>query len=201
MEDKILEIMKNNNNIITPSKLEKAGISRVYLYNMEKDGLIEKIDRGIYVTKEFIYDEYYLFQFKYPKTIFSHNTALYFNNMTERTPINMDVTICREYNPHRFKDLVNIYKVSKEIFDLGVVERKSPQGMDIKTYNLERTICDIIKDKNSLDIETRNKVIRKCIKSKEFNSNLMFEYAKKMKIYDKVRNHMEAIIWLKMQRA
>ena len=56
MEDKILEIMKNNNNIITPSKLEKAGISRVYLYNMEKDGLIEKIDRGIYVTREFIYD-------------------------------------------------------------------------------------------------------------------------------------------------
>ena len=194
MEDKILEIMKNNNDIITPSKLEKAGISRVYLYNMEKDGLIEKIDRGIYVTKEFIYDEYYLFQFKYPKTIFSHNTALYFNNMTERTPINMDVTICREYNPHRFKDLVNIYKVSKEIFDLGVVERKSPQGMSIKTYNLERTICDIIKDKNSLDIETRNKVIRKCIKSKDFNANLMFEYAKKMKIYDKVRNHMEAII-------
>ena len=161
---------------------------------MEKEGIIERIERGIYVTKDFKYDEYYLFQLKYPKAIFSYNTALYFYEMTERTPIKMDVTVYREYNPHRFKDFVNVYKVSKELYDLGVIEKKSPQGMKVKTYNLERTVCDIIRDKESIDIEVRNKSIKNCIKSKEFNANLMFEYAKKMKIYDKVKNYMEAII-------
>ena len=77
---------------------------------------------------------------------------------------------------------------------MGVTERKSPQGMKVKTYNLERTVCDIIKDNDSLDIETRNKAIKKCIKSKEFSASTMFEYAKKMNIYDKVKNYMEAII-------
>ena len=114
--------------------------------------------------------------------------------MTERTPIKMDVTVYREYNPHRFKDFVNVYKVSKELYDLGVIEKKSPQGMKVKTYNLERTVCDIIKDKDSIDIEIRNKAIKKCIKNKEFNASKMFEYAKKMNIYDKVKNYMEAII-------
>lgn len=194
MINKILEIMKKNNEIITPTQLEEKGISRVYLSRMEKDGIIERIDRGIYVTKDFKYDEYYLFQLKYPKAIFSYNTALYFYEMTERTPIKMDVTVYREYNPHRFKDLVNVYKISKELYDLGVTEKKSPQGMKVKTYNLERTVCDIIKDKDSLDIETRNKAIKKCIKSKEFSVSTMFEYAKKMNIYDKVKNYMEAII-------
>lgn len=191
---KILKIMKKNNEIITPAQLEEKGISRVYLSKMKEEGIIEKIDRGIYVTKDFKYDEYYLFQLKYPKAIFSHNTALYFYEMTERTPINMDVTVYREYNPHRFKDLVNVYKVSKELYNLGVTEKKSSQGMKVKTYNLERTVCDIIKDKNSLDIEIRNKVIKKCIKSKEFSASIMFEYAKKMKIYDKIKSYMEAII-------
>ena len=194
MIDRILKIMKENNEIITPSILEEKGISRVYLSKMEKEGIIEKIDRGIYVTEDFKYDEYYLFQLKYPKAIFSYNTALYFYEMTERTPIKMDVTVYREYNPHRFKDLVNVYKVSKELYNLGVTERKSPQGMKVKTYNLERTVCDIIKDNASLDIETRNKAIKKCIKSKEFSASRMFEYAKKMNIYDKVKNYMEAII-------
>lgn len=194
MYKKILKIMKNNNELITPAQLEEKGISRVYLSNMEKEGIIERIERGIYVTKDFKYDEYYLFQLKYPKAIFSYNTALYFYEMTERTPIKMDVTVYREYNPHRFKDLVNVYKVSKELYDLGVIEKKSPQGMKVKTYNLERTVCDIIKDKDSIDIEIRNKAIKKCIKNKEFNASKMFEYAKKMNIYDKVKNYMEAII-------
>lgn len=194
MYKKILKIMKNNNEIITPAQLEEKGISRVYLSNMEKEGIIERIERGIYVTKDFKYDEYYLFQLKYPKAIFSYNTALYFYEMTERTPIKMDVTVYREYNPHRFKDFVNVYKVNKEFFDLGVVEKKSPQGMKVKTYNLERTVCDIIKDKDSIDIEIRNKAIKKCIKNREFNASKMFEYAKKMNIYNKVKNYMEAII-------
>ena len=191
---KQLKIMKKNNEIITPSQLEKKGISRVYLSRMEREGIIEKIDRGIYVTKDFKYDEYYLFQLKYPKAVFSYNTALYFYEMTERTPIKMDVTVYREYNPHRFKDFVNVYKISKELYNLGVTEKKSPQGMKVKTYNLERTVCDIIKNKDSIDIEIRNKAIKKAIKSKEFNASKMFEYAKKMNIYDKVKNYMEAII-------
>ncbi len=194
MINKILNIMKKNNEIITPAQLEKKGISRVYLSRMEEEGIIERIDRGIYVTKDFKYDEYYLFQLKYPKAIFSYNTALYFYEMTERTPIRMDVTVYREYNPHRFKDIVNVYKVSKELYNLGVIEKSSPQGMKVRTYNLERTVCDIIKDKDSLDIEIRNKAIKKAIKSKEFNASKMFEYAKKMRIYEKVKNYMEAII-------
>ena len=108
MINKILKIMKKNNEIITPSQLEKKGISRVYLSRMEEEGIIERIDRGIYVTKDFKYDEYYLFQLKYPKAVFSYNTALYFYEMTEKTPIKMDVSIPRNYNPHRYKNIVNV---------------------------------------------------------------------------------------------
>lgn len=194
MINKILKIMKKNNEIITPTQLEKNGISRTYLSKMLEEGIIEKLDRGIYATKEFKYDEYYLFQLKYPKAIFSYNTSLYFYEMTERTPIKMDVTVYREYNPHRFKDMVNVHKINKNLYELGLVEKKSPQGMKIRTYNLERTVCDIIKDKDSIDIEIRNKAIKRAIKSKDFNASIMFEYAKKMKIYDKVRIYMEAII-------
>ena len=194
MINKVLKIMKNNKGIITSSQIENYGIPRVYLSKMVEKNIIERIERGIYVTKDYEYDEYYLFQLKYPKTVFSYNTALYFYEMTERTPIKMDVSISKNYNPHRFKDIVNVYRINDELFNLGIVEKKSPQGMKVRTYNLERTICDIIKDKDSIDIEIRNKAIKKAIKSNEFSASKMFEYAKKMNIYDKVKNYMEAII-------
>ena len=161
---------------------------------MEKEKLIEKISRGIYAAKDYKYDEYYIFQLKYPKTVFSYNTALYLYGMTERTPINMDVTTYREYNPHRFNEFINVHKVNKEYLDLGVNYKNTPLGVKVRVYNLERTVCDLIKDKDSIDVEIRNKAIKNSIKSKEFNATLMFEYAKKMKIYNKVKNYMEAII-------
>ena len=66
---------------------------------------------------------------------------------------------------------------------------------DVPNYKKFEEICnDIIKNKDSIDIEIRNKAIKKAIKSKEFNASKMFEYAKKMNIYDKVKNYMEAII-------
>lgn len=195
MENKILEIMDANNGIVTMAQIQSYGIAKRCLYNMVKKGVVEKIERGIYATKNYQYDEYYVFQLKYPKTIFSHNTALYFNQMTERTPVKLDVSIPKNYNPHRFKNIANVYRMNEEVLELGVIEKTSPQGMHVRVYDLEKTVCDIIKDKDCLDVELRNKAIRKAIKSESFSATKMFEYAKKMNIYDKVKNYMEAILW------
>lgn len=194
MINKVLEIMYANKGIITSSQIENYGIPRIYLSKMVEKNIIQRIDRGIYVTNDYKYDEYHLFQLKYPKTVFSYNTALYFYGMTERTPIKMDISISKNYNPHRFKEIVNVYRINDELFELGIINKVSPQGMNVRVYNLERTICDIIKDKDSIDIEIRNKAIKKAIKSKGFNASKMFEYAKKMNIYNKVKDYMEAII-------
>ena len=195
MEEKIIEIMNKNHGIITGKQLESYNITRVYLSKMCREGKIKKIERGIYVTNEYYYDEYYIFQLKYSKAIFSHNTALYFYSMTDRTPSKMDITVYTNYNSYKFKNEVNVHRVNKRVYELGVIEIKTPFGSTVKAYNKEKTICDVIKNKSSMDIETRNKAIRECIKSNDFDANKMFEYAKQMRIYKKVRDFMEAIIW------
>lgn len=194
MENKILELLEKNNGIITTKQVESAGMSRIYLKKLIDEGKIKKIRRGVYTNEKFSYDEFYIFQLIYPKTVFSHNTALYFQNMTERTPIKMDVTIYTGYNPYRFKDEVNIYRCKKELLDLGLIEIKSPQGRIVKAYNLERTVCDLIKNKKYMDIEIMNKSIKNCIKNKDFDANKMFKYAEKLKIYHKIKEYMEMII-------
>lgn len=194
MYEKFIDIINNNNGIITAKDAESKGISRTMLKKMTDIGYIERIDYGIYATDKFIYDEYYLFQLKHKNIVFSHNTALYFQNMTERTPFKMDVTTKRNTNLTSYKNQINLYRVNENILDLGKTKIITPFGNLVYAYNLERTVCDIINNKTNIDIETANKAIRNCIKSKEFNANKMFEYAKKMKVYEKIKNYMEAII-------
>lgn len=194
MYEKFIDIINKNNGIITAKDAEIKGISRTMLKKMTDNCYIERIDYGVYATDKFIYDEYYLFQLKHKNIVFSYNTALYFQNMTERTPFKMDVTTKRNTNLTSYKEQINLYRVNEKILDLGKIKVVTPFGNSVYSYNLERTVCDIINNKTNIDIETANKAIRNCIKSKEFNANKMFEYAKKMKIYEKIKNYMEAII-------
>jgi len=191
MECKIFE---KYNNIMTTKEAISEGITKANLRSLLENQILEKISFGLYAVKGKYIDEFYLFQKKYAGAIFSHNTALYFHNMTERTPIRMDVTIYNGYNPYRFKGYINVFTVKKELVNVGVVEIESPQGLIVKAYNLERCVCDLIKDEGNLDLEAKNKIIRACIKNKDFDASIMFEYAKMLKVYDKVKQYMEIVI-------
>ena len=194
MNENFLRILNKYDGILTTAQAESEGISKMTLKKLVDNRDIERVRRGVYIDKSRFTDEFYLFQLTYPNTVFSNNTALYFYNMTERTPIKMDITIYTGYNPHRFKDLVYVHRIKKELLYLGATDIKSPQGKIVKAYNLERTVCDVIKSKKYIDLETANKAIKQCIRSKDFDGNKMFEYAKKLKIYDKVKQYVEAII-------
>jgi len=194
MYDKFLKIIDENNGIITSKDAQKKGISRMNLKKMVDMKILSRLDYGIYVTDKFVHDDFYIFQLKHPNIVFSYNTALYFWGMTERTPTKMDVTTSRNNSLDYCKNEVNLYRVNKDILELGKVKAKTPTGKTVNCYNLERTVCDIINNKKNIDIEIANKAIKSCIRNKGFNANLMFEYAKKLKIYDKVETYMEAII-------
>ena len=65
MYESYIKIINQNNGIITAKAAEKNGISRVYLKKMADEGLIQRIEHGIYATENFIYDEYYIFSLKH----------------------------------------------------------------------------------------------------------------------------------------
>jgi predicted transcriptional regulator of viral defense system len=193
MEKHLIELIDKNDGIITTKQAKAAGISNVYLSNLVKKGKIERIRNGVYLDVNKLGDEYYLFQVKFPSAIFSHNTALYFYNLTERTPSRMDVTVYRGYNPHSFPKNIKVHYVTKNNHTLGIERILSPQGKEVSCYNIERTICDIIKNNTSLDNDTRNKSIRDYFKSGKMNEQKLFEYAAQLKCLKKLEIILEVL--------
>lgn len=195
MQEKIKKLLKQNKGIITTKQIEEIGIPRVHIKQFIEKGIIERVKKGIYISSDMIEDEFYIFQLKNKNAIFSYNTAMYLFKETERTPDKIDVTVYSGYNVQRFPNNIKVHYVKKDLLNLGVMMVDSPSGFKIKVYNMERTICDILKGRNTgVDKEQTNKFIRNMIMHNQVDLNKIWQYAKKLKCEKKLENVMEWII-------
>jgi len=193
--DRILKIIEKNNGYVTTSEVVESGIERRFLTNMVKKGIIVRISRGYYGLPNYIEDEYYKISLKSKNVRFSLATALYFHNLSDRTPLVYNVTLPYGYGGVLQKEKnVILNFVKRELLDLGVIEMTSPFGMKIKVYDIERTICDIIKNKNKMNAEIFSNALKEYAKIKNKNLNKLAMYAKKMNIEKKVSEYMEVLL-------
>ena len=196
-ENKILNLFKNG--YLTTKDVVSNNIPRIYLTKLVKDDKIERVSRGVYIKKNVLVDEFIILQSKSKTAIYSNTTALYLYGFSNRVPIKYDITINNGYNGTLQKDSnVNLFYTKKELLNLGVTNYKLDSGNIIRVYDLDKTICDIIKNKKKIDAEIFNKAIRVYFYSNKKNTLKLYEYAKKMNIYNKVRDIFEVLKWLKI---
>lgn len=190
----LIERIFKEKNYITRKDIDSYNIPSWFLTDfVRKNGLI-KIAPGIYAGADFIIDDYFLLQKRYPKYVFSGISSLYLHHLTDKIPVKMYVTGPQGYNPSRLKlDNLIIRKISnKELYTLGIIEVKTMYGNIVRVYDKERTICDLIKYRDNYDSETFLKALKGYTKSKP-NKIKLLKYAKTMKIEKKVFELMEII--------
>ena len=179
-------IKQINNGMLSTRMIEPLNISRQYLSIMQNNNDIEKVSRGIYLSPSAFEDSYFSFQQKYKKAIFSHMNALYFYGMTEEFPYNYTITVPQSYHVDTVNEKCNVFYVSDDIYELGVVEIETPNGNKVRAYDKERCICDIIRSKGRMDSEQVKKTIKQYMQSRDKDIAKLSEYSKKMGINKKV---------------
>ena len=189
--DKIKKIADNNNGIVYAKDLEKQKIHRQFIAELEKKGYLTRIMKGIYVRNDVDLSEFWVLSKRYKNGIFSHNTALYFYNMTDRTPLKIDLTFPSNNRIHN--EFLKIHYVKKENHKIGAANIKLEDGTELNIYNIERTICDIIRDRNKIDPQILNKALNEYVKRKDKNLPLLYEYAKIFRIDKILIQYMEVL--------
>ena len=118
-EQKVLELMKKNKGIVKTSELKLQKINKMALTRLVEKGMIERVARGLYIDINNFEDIYYIFQYKCTKAIFSHETALYFHDLTDRTPLKYMVTVPSGYYTRYMKN--NEYKFYPNVFAISSI--------------------------------------------------------------------------------
>lgn len=189
--EKIKVLLEQNNGILYVKKLEENNIHRQYLKILEEKGEIIRILKGVYIDNDKDVNEFFIMSEKYKTGIFSHNTALYFYNLTDRTPINLDMTF--PSNVRNKNDFLESHYIKPELHSLGQTTLELEDGTNIRIYNIERTICDIIRDRNKIDPQIFNTAMKEYFKRSDKNLNLLYKYAKEFKIDKILKKYMEVL--------
>lgn len=189
-EVKIEQFLKDNNGYISTAELINLGISKPMIKKYIDKGLLRKVSHGLYMDCNILQDDEYVFQKRYPKAIFSYNTALYFLNLSNRVPPKLEITLS---NKKRITCDYEVHYVSDKYYDIGIIEIENMFGNPIKVYNAERSICDMLRN-GEFELELQNVILRNYFRSKEKDIDKLLEYAKIFKIYDKVNTLVEYAI-------
>lgn len=191
----VLSMAEGNNGIITASEATSNDIPRRVLTDMMNQGLLIKVARGLYQLPEVWEDEWLIAQYRYSKGIYSHETALFLHGYSDRTPASLSMTFPRGYHKTKNYEISIIEKYAvKEIYQLGIMTIDSPAGNKIKVYDLEKSLCDMVRGNENFDVEIVNAAMKRYAQDKSRNLRKLMEYAKLLKVEKKIRNYMEVLL-------
>ena len=191
----ILELAKLNNGVITTAMVVNAGFSRGSLKYLSDTGSLERASRGVYTLPEVWEDEFVNIQSRYKRGIYSLDTALFLCDLTDRTPAKFHMVFPATYNLSNPKQEGIICSGSKEPFySLGVTDLITPGGNKVRCYSAERTLCDILRPRNHTDVQVVADAYKRYAARKEKNIPLLSEYARTLKVEQKLRSYLEVLL-------
>jgi predicted transcriptional regulator of viral defense system len=196
LKEAIAEILKQNNGILKAAVAKRVGIDYKELGRLTEADLLERISHGLYISASDMSDDYLVAQYKCRKGVFSHETALFFHGLSDRTPLTLMMTIPSGYNTTllKGKDTYRFFYCKSELHALGITTMPSPRGNDLRVYDKERTLCDCIKRKDNLDSDLVLSAIKQYMGESGTDLARLLDYAERFKIRDTVRQYMEVLI-------
>ena len=88
---------------------------------------------------------------------------------------------------------VAVTRVNEKNYTLGISTAETPSGNTVQIYDLERSLCDILRG-SSEDIQTVLYAMKKYASSKQRDINKLMRYAKQLRVEPKVRKYMEVLL-------
>ncbi len=192
-KEKLKQFLQNRKEIVFKTKeITDAGFHRTAIKKLVDDGAILQLKRGIYSLTSYLADDFASLQKKYSKGIYSMDVALYLLHQSPYCPNRYTMTFPRGYNNASLKNevLLNVKWTSDKYYSLGVTKIESPCGDMINVYDLERTICDMVREANN-NVEYLVPALKNYFKSDEKDIKKLLYYARQLHVTDKIVKCME----------
>ncbi|HIR91817.1 MAG TPA: type IV toxin-antitoxin system AbiEi family antitoxin domain-containing protein [Candidatus Egerieimonas intestinavium] len=181
--------------MLQTAQVVSAGISKPVFYHYVRDRELERVAHGIYLSKDSWVDAMYLIHLRVEQAVFSHETALFFHDLTDREPTEYTVTVKTGYNPTRLKaEGIQVFTIKEELHDVGLTTAQTPFGHTVPAYDMERTICDLVRSRNSMEMQTFQGALKMYARRKDKNLRTLMRYAKLFRVEKLLRQYLEVLL-------
>lgn len=189
------KLIQEHGGTIQTYQVLEAGISKPVFYAYVKEKGLEQTAHGIYTSPDAWPDAMYLLHLRCGQAVFSHETALFFHDLTDREPVKYTVTVKTGYNPSRLReDGFQVYTVKKELHEVGVTTAKTPFGHLVPVYDMERSVCDLLRSRRNIEMQVFQDALRQYAGRKDKNLRTLIQYADLFHVEKMLRPYLEVLL-------
>ncbi len=193
--DVLDHLVKSGNGYLRTAQVLENGVSKPTLAEYVSKRNMERVAQGIYLAEDAWLDSLYLLYLSNSRIVFSHETALFLHELMEREPKYTSVTVKAGYNAsHLRKKGIHVFQVKPDVAELGATEIQTSFGNLVRVYDMERTICDILRYKDLMDVQVFQYAMKEYMASNRKNLTRLMVYAKNFNIESALRTYTEIML-------
>ena len=188
-------LLESQNGLLRTEQAMSAGITNHVFYNYVHSKELERVAHGIYLSKDAWVDSMYLLHLRFSHAVFSHETALFFHDLTDREPLQYTVTVKTGYNPTNLKEEgVQVFTIKVELHEVGLTTLQTPFGHDVPVYDMERTICDLLRSRSRIEKQAIRDALRIYASRRNKNLRTLMRYAELFRVEKILRPYLEVLL-------
>ena len=188
-------LLTEHDGMLQTAQVIASGIVKPIFYEYVKEKNLQQVAHGIYVSEDAWVDAMFLLHLRCNQAVFSHESALFFHDLTDREPSKYSVTVRRGYSPTRLKaEGLSVYTMKPELFDVGLSSGQTPFGHTVPVYDMERTICDLLRSRSRIEIQTFQGALKAYARRKDKNLRALMQYAGMFKVEKILRQYLEVLL-------
>lgn len=194
MKNRIKEIFEKNEDVVSMGTLLKSGINHYQINKLLDNGTIFKLKHGVYKWKNDDENEWLDITRIVPYGVLCLFTACFHYELTTFVSSEYHIAIPKKskivlpnYPP------IKLYYWDRMGFNLGIIETTIEQTK-VKIYDLEKTVCDMMRFRNKVGIDIAKEVLKNYLKRPDRNIAKLNEYARKINISSILTQFLTALL-------
>lgn len=188
-------LFQQNNGIVKTAQVLEGGITKSAFYGYAKRRGVKQVAHGIYASPDAWTDGMYLLHLRCAQAVFSHESALFFHDLTDREPSSYSITVKTGYNPAGLQaDGIKVYTIKKELHGVGIITMRTPFGNPVLVYDAERTICDLLRSRSGIEVQTLQDALKQYARRREKDLRRLMHYAQMLHVDRLLRTYLEVLL-------
>jgi len=193
--NKVLSFISSQGGYAKAGILQAQGFHSTQLSSLVESGDLVHLKRGLYALASGTgRSELVDVQRAVPGGVFCLGTALSMHGIGTWEPPAIHLAVRRDsriklpaYPP------IKLFSFSGPRFELGIVEKTTEAGI-VQVYDREKTICDIVRFRNSVGFDVAMEALREYLKGRGKDIPRLLDYAKFLRMEGTIRGYLEALV-------
>src|SRR6056297_43020 len=193
---KIKNEFNKNGGIMKTSALNALDINYRQIQRLLDEQIIEKIKHGYYILYNSFPREEVIIARMFPDAVIYLESALFYYEYTDRVPNSWQITV----NKHSYPKQYNIsymkikpYFIKEDYRKIGI-NNILIDNVEVKIYDKNKTICDVLRYENKVDNELFTSAIKNYIKDNEKDIRTLMEYGDILNVSNKIQKYI--VMWI-----